>query len=280
VSRQLLVERGDRQGTRQVDLAPPGAAPVVVGGPAPLLIGGPCSVESEEQAMRIARRIAAAGGRVFRAGAWKPRTSPYSFQGLGQRGLEILRVVHQETGLLICTEAIDGECLDAVAGVAHVVQIGSRNMDNSSLLKRAGKLQLPVLLKRGFAATLEELLLAAEYLLAGGNQRVVLCERGIRTFGDHSRNTLDLHAVLRLRPRTDLPVIVDPSHAAGLREDVVPLARAALAVGADGLIVEVHDRPAEALSDGAQAISPEEFELLQGEAGAVRRWARGGASPS
>lgn len=277
---KLLVDRAGREGTRAIDLAPQGAAPVVVGGEAPLLIGGPCSVESEEQAMRIARRIAAAGGRVFRAGAWKPRTSPYSFQGLGQRGLEILRVVHQETGLLICTEAIDGDCLDAVAEVAHVIQIGSRNMDNTSLLKRVGQLERPVLLKRGFAATLDELLLAAEYVLAGGNWRVVLCERGIRTFGDHSRNTLDLHAVLRLRPRTDLPVIVDPSHAAGIREDVVPLARAALAVGADGLIVEVHDRPDEALSDGPQAISPDEFDLLQAEAAGVRRWVRGsGAAP-
>lgn len=269
----LLVERAGRAGTRVIDLAPPGAPPVVVGGPEPLLIGGPCSVESEEQALRIARRIAAAGGKVFRGGAWKPRTSPYSFQGLGRRGLEILATVHRETGLLICTEAIDTECLDEVAEVAHVIQVGSRNMDHTALLKRLGGIDRPVLLKRGFAATLDELLLAAEYLLAGGNQRVLLCERGIRTFADHSRNTLDLQAVLRLRPRTDLPVIVDPSHAAGIAEDVVPLSRAALAVGADGLIVEVHDRPAEALSDGPQAISPEAWAGLLQDARRIRAFA-------
>ena len=269
----LLVERAGRAGTRVIDLAPPGAPPVVVGGPEPLLIGGPCSVESEEQALRIARRIAAAGGKVFRGGAWKPRTSPYSFQGLGRRGLEILATVHRETGLLICTEAIDTECLDEVAEVAHVIQVGSRNMDHTALLKRLAGIDRPVLLKRGFAATLDELLLAAEYLLVGGNQRVLLCERGIRTFADHSRNTLDLQAVLRLRPRTDLPVIVDPSHAAGIAEDVVPLSRAALAVGADGLIVEVHDRPAEALSDGPQAISPEAWAGLLQDARRIRAFA-------
>lgn len=261
----LLVERAGRAGTRVIDLAPPGAPPVVVGGPEPLLIGGPCSVESEEQALRIARRIAAAGGKVFRGGAWKPRTSPYSFQGLGRRGLEILATVHRETGLLICTEAIDTECLDEVAEVAHVIQVGSRNMDHTALLKRLGGIDRPVLLKRGFAATLDELLLAAEYLLAGGNQRVLLCERGIRTFADHSRNTLDLQAVLRLRPRTDLPVIVDPSHAAGRREWVAALARAGLAAGADGLIIEVHPQPERALSDGRQSLAPADFAALMAD---------------
>jgi 3-deoxy-7-phosphoheptulonate synthase len=255
---------------------------VVFGGPDPVVIGGPCAVESEEQALRLARAVAAAGGRVFRGGAYKPRTSPYSFQGLGRRGLEVLRAVKEETGLLICTEALDVDCIDDVAEVADLVQIGSRNMDNPTLLKRAGALGKPILLKRGFAATLDELLLAAEYVLAHSPTRpgdvrgapLILCERGIRTFCAHSRNTLDLHAVLRLRARTDLPIIVDPSHAAGLAEDVAPLARAALAVGADGLIVEVHDRPHEALSDGEQAISPATYAALVADAPTIRGWVR------
>lgn len=280
----LLATAPDRTGrspARPVTLAParPGDVPVVIGGPAPVVIGGPCAVEGEEQVLRLARAVAAAGGRVFRGGAFKPRTSPYSFQGLGARGLELLRAVRQETGLLVCTEALDVDCLDAVAEVADVVQIGSRNMDNSTLLKRAGAAGKPVLLKRGFAATLDELLLAAEYVLAhaAAGTEVILCERGIRTFCDHSRNTLDLHAVLRLRARTALPILVDPSHAAGLAEDVVPLGRAALALGADGLIVEVHDRPHEALSDGPQAISPAEYAALVADAPALAGWARRGA---
>lgn len=263
---------------RAVTLAPD----VVIGGREAVVIGGPCAVENEEQALRLARAVVAAGGRVFRGGAFKPRTSPYAFQGLGQRGLDILRVIKEETGLLVCTEALDIDCLDAVAEVADLVQIGSRNMDNSTLLKRAGALGKPVLLKRGFAATLDELLLAAEYVLASAPARradepgtqVILCERGIRTFCDHSRNTLDLHAVLRLRARTDLPIIVDPSHAAGIAEDVAPLARAALAVGADGLLVEVHDRPHEALCDGKQAISPATYAELVADAPVIGAWAR------
>ncbi len=258
-----------------------GIAPgsVRVGGRAPassdpLILAGPCAIESEEQALRIARRVAASGATGFRGGAFKPRTSPYDFQGLGEEGLAILARVRRETGLLICTEALDGEHLDAVARVADVVQIGSRNMDNPSLLARAGRCGRPVLLKRGFAATLDELLLAAEYVVANGNPRVLLCERGIRTFCDHSRATLDLHAVLRLRARTGLPVLVDPSHAAGLRADVLPLARAAAAVGADGVLVEVHDRPEEALCDGPQAISPDELDQLVGDVRAL-----GGARP-
>ncbi len=243
----------------------PGA--VRIGGRAPsatdpLFVAGPCAIESEDQALRIARSVAAAGATCFRGGVHKPRTSPYDFQGLGDEGLAILDRVRRETGLLICTEALDVAGFDAVCEVADVVQIGSRNMDNASLLKRAGRCGKPVLLKRGFAATLDELLLAAEYVVAGGNPRVLLCERGIRTFCDHSRSTLDLHAVLRLRDRTNLPVLVDPSHAAGLRADVLPLARAAAAVGADGIVVEVHDRPREALCDGPQAILPEEFVQL------------------
>lgn len=277
MSRPLLVEAPGRP-TRPVALSDD----VVIGGAEPVVIGGPCAVENEEQALRLARAVVAAGGRVFRGGAFKPRTSPYAFQGLGRRGLDILRVVKEETGLLICTEALDVDCIDDVAEVADLVQIGSRNMDNSTLLKRAGAIGKPVLLKRGFAATLEELLLAAEYVLAHsparpGDERgapLILCERGIRTFCDHSRNTLDLHAVLRLRARTDLPVIVDPSHAAGLAEDVAPLARAALAVGADGLIVEVHDRPEEALCDGKQAISPATYAELVADAPVIGGWSR------
>jgi 3-deoxy-7-phosphoheptulonate synthase len=232
------------------------------GAEGPLFIAGPCALESEEQALRIARAVKAAGASVFRGGAFKVRTSPYAFQGLGYEGLAILDRVRRETGLLICTEAVDTECLGAVAEVADIVQVGSRNMDCPSLLKRAGRCGKPVLLKRGFAATLDEWLLAAERVLAEGNADVILCERGIRTFGTHSRNTLDLHAVLRVRERTTLPVIVDPSHAAGIRADVAPLACAAAAVGADGIIVEVHDRPEEALCDGPQQITPETFGAL------------------
>lgn len=278
MSRPLLVEAPPGRPTRPLVLAPD----VVFGGDLPVVIGGPCAVESEEQVLRLARAVVAAGGRVFRGGAYKPRSSPYSFQGLGRRGLELLRAVKAETGLLICTEALDVDCIDAVAEVADLVQIGSRNMDNTTLLKRAGAIGKPVLLKRGFAATLDELLLAAEYVAAHSpapddarRARVILCERGIRTFCDHSRNTLDLHAVLRLRARTDLPIIVDPSHAAGLTEDVVPLARAALVVGADGLIVEVHDRPAEALCDGEQAISPGAYAELVADAPVISGWGRG-----
>jgi len=250
--------------------------PVVVAGRdlferGPVFIAGPCAVESEAQALRIARAVKAAGATVFRGGAYKPRTSPYSFQGLGETGLEILARVRAETGLLICTEAVDGECLPRVAEVADIVQIGSRNMDSSSLLKKAGRCGRPVLLKRGFAATLDELLHAAEYIHVEGNADVILCERGIRTFSGHSRNTLDLHAVLRLRERTSLPVMVDPSHAPGLRADVVPLACAAAAVGADGVIVEVHDRPEEALSDGPQQIEPASFARLVRLFGEVAR---------
>jgi len=243
----------------------------------PLFIAGPCAVESGEQALRIARSVARAGATCFRGGVAKPRTSPYSFQGLGEAGLAILELVRRETGLSICTEAIDVEAFDAVCEFADIVQIGSRNMSNTSLLKRAGRCDKIILLKRGFAATLDEFLLAAEYIAAAGNRRILLCERGIRTFCDHSRSTLDLHAVLRLRARTRLPVLIDPSHAAGLREDVVALACAGSAVGADGVIVEVHDRPAEALCDGRQALSPAGFgELVAGfrAIAAVRSQAR------
>ncbi len=226
------------------------------------LIAGPCAVESEEQALTIARAVSKAGARLFRGGAFKPRTSPYSFQGLGEEGLRILALVRNETGLPVVTEALDHKIFDLVEEYADVIQIGTRNMQNYSLLRRAGQSQKPILLKRGMAATIEEWLMAAEYILEGGNTKVILCERGVRTFAHHSRNTLDLSAVSVVCKESHLPVIVDPSHAAGRRDQVIPLSRAAVAVGAHGLMVEVHHAPEEALSDGAQSLYPEQFEAL------------------
>ncbi|HYL04970.1 MAG TPA: 3-deoxy-7-phosphoheptulonate synthase [Thermoanaerobaculia bacterium] len=235
---------------------------VQVGGPDFVVIAGPCSVESYEQTLRIAQRVKAAGAHLLRGGAYKPRTSPYSFQGLGEEGLRILARVRTETGLPVVTEATDIDVLDRVVEYADAVQIGARNMQNYTLLKRVGRCARPVLLKRGMTATVTEMLLAAEYILDQGNRNVVLCERGIRTFTDHSRNTLDISAVPEVKRISHLPMITDPSHAAGERAKVLPLARASVAVGADGLMVEVHDRPEEALSDGDQALLPEEFERL------------------
>jgi 3-deoxy-7-phosphoheptulonate synthase len=237
---------------------------VRVGGPDFVVIAGPCSVESYEQTLRIAQRVKAAGAHLLRGGAYKPRTSPYSFQGLGEEGLRILARVRSETGLPVVTEATDIDVLDRVVEFADAVQIGARNMQNYTLLKRVGRCARPVLLKRGMTATVTEMLLAAEYILDQGNRNVVLCERGIRTFTDHSRNTLDLSAVPEVKRISHLPMITDPSHAAGERAKVLPLARASVAVGADGLMVEVHDHPEEALSDGDQALLPEEFERLMG----------------
>jgi 3-deoxy-7-phosphoheptulonate synthase len=235
---------------------------VRVGGPDFVVIAGPCSVESYEQTLRIAQRVKAAGAHLLRGGAYKPRTSPYSFQGLGEEGLRILARVRTETGLPVVTEATDIDVLDRVVEYADAVQVGARNMQNYTLLKRVGRCARPVLLKRGMTATVTEMMLAAEYILDQGNRNVVLCERGIRTFTDHSRNTLDLSAVPEVKRISHLPMITDPSHAAGERAKVLPLARASVAVGADGLMVEVHDRPEEALSDGDQALLPEEFERL------------------
>ena len=236
-----------------------------IGGPAVRLIAGPCAVESELQAMTIARRVATAGAHFFRAGAFKPRTSPYSFQGLGRKGLEILARVRDETGLPIITEAVDDESMAMVEDHADAAQIGARNMQNFTLLKRAGRSSLPIFLKRGLSATLEEFLMAAEYIVSEGNHRVFLCERGVRTFADHSRNTLDLSIVPAVKIFSHLPILVDPSHGTGRRDKVVPLARAAVAVGADGVMVEVHHEPDKALSDGAQAILPEQCESLVGD---------------
>jgi 3-deoxy-7-phosphoheptulonate synthase len=210
----------------------------------------------------VAASVSAAGARLFRGGAYKPRTSPYSFQGLAEDGLKILAEVRRDFGLKIVTEAIDVESLDLVERYADVIQIGARNMQNFSLLRRAGRSQRPVLLKRGISATLDELLMAAEYILAEGNYNVILCERGIRTFTDHTRNTLDLSVIPAVQRLSHLPIIVDPSHGTGRREKVLPLSRAAIAVGADGLMIEVHHKPEEALSDGNQSIQPPELEQL------------------
>ena len=226
------------------------------------IIAGPCAVESERQALTIAEKVKKAGADMFRGGAFKPRTSPYSFQGLGKEGLDILVKVREATGLPIVTEVLDLENFNMVEECADVIQIGTRNMQNFSLLRRAGLSKKPILLKRGMAATIEEWLMAAEYILAEGNSQVILCERGVRTFVDHSRNTLDLSAVPVVRNESHLPIIVDPSHAAGRRDQVIPLSRAAVAVEAHGLMVEVHNEPGKALSDGAQSLYPEQFELL------------------
>jgi 3-deoxy-7-phosphoheptulonate synthase len=237
---------------------------VRIGGGKPVIMAGPCAVESEEQALIIARLVKRYGAQIFRGGAFKPRTSPYSFQGLGEEGLKILERVRKETGLLIITEATDHTNISIVEKYADIIQIGARNMQNYSLLRQAGHVSKPILLKRGFAATIEELLMSAEYIISEGNTQVILCERGIRTFADNTRNTLDLSAILSIKEVSHLPIIVDPSHAAGLREYVIPLSRGAIAVGADGLLVEVHHDPPHALSDGMQSLYPEQFgELME-----------------
>jgi 3-deoxy-7-phosphoheptulonate synthase len=235
---------------------------VAFGGTEVAMVGGPCAIETREQAFTVAKHVKAAGARLFRGGAYKPRTSPYSFQGLGEAGLEIMADVRKEFGLGIITEAIDHESLDLVEEYADVIQIGARNMQNFSLLKRAGRAKKPVLLKRGMSATLDEFLMAAEYLLSEGNYAVILCERGVRTFSDFTRNTLDLAVVPAVQKRSHLPIVVDPSHGTGRRNKVLPLSRAAVAVGADGLLVEVHHDPDRALSDGPQSILPGEFDQL------------------
>jgi 3-deoxy-7-phosphoheptulonate synthase len=240
-----------------------GAVPV--GGPGLVIAAGPCAVESHDQMLTVARRVKQAGAHILRGGAFKPRTSPYSFQGLGEEGLKILAAAREETGLPVVTEALDAEGVDLIERYADCIQIGARNMQNFSLLKRAGRAKKPVLLKRGLAATLEEFLMSAEYILSEGNYEVVLCERGVRTFSDFSRNTLDLAVVPAVKSVSHLPILVDPSHGTGRRDKVSPLSRAAVAVGADGLIVEVHHDPNTALSDGPQSITPEMFDELVSE---------------
>jgi 3-deoxy-7-phosphoheptulonate synthase len=240
-----------------------------VGGEELAIMAGPCAVEGREQAFAVAEAVRKSGARFFRGGAFKPRTSPYSFQGLGEEGLQILAEVRERYGLRIVTEAMDERGVDLVERYADVIQIGARNMQNFSLLKRVGQSPLPILLKRGLAATLEEWLLAAEYVMAEGNYDVILCERGVRTFAQHTRNTLDLASVPAVRRVSHLPVVVDPSHGTGKNYMVTPLARAAVAVGADGLIVEVHEHPERALSDGPQALTLPQYEQLVAEVRAI-----------
>jgi 3-deoxy-7-phosphoheptulonate synthase len=238
---------------------------VQVGGDEVALIAGPCSVESEEQILAAARAVRAAGASCLRGGAFKPRSSPYSFQGLGKRGLELLAIAKRETGLAIVTEAMDDEGAELTAQYADCIQVGARNMQNYSLLRTVGRLGKPVLLKRGLAATITDLLLSAEYVLNEGNEQVILCERGVRSFDTAARNMLDLTAIPIVHKLSHLPIIADPSHGTGLRDKVIPMARAAIAAGADGILVEVHPNPERALSDGAQSLYPEQFAQLVGE---------------
>ena len=233
-----------------------------VGGKYLGIMAGPCSVESEEQIVEVAKAVKASGANFLRGGAFKPRTSPYSFQGLELQGLELLKIAKQETGLPIVTELMSAEYLDRFVEDVDVIQIGARNMQNFDLLKEVGKTKTPVLLKRGMSSTIEEWLMSAEYIMAGGNENVILCERGIRTFETATRNTLDLSAVPVIREKSHLPIIIDPSHATGKRDLVEPLAKAAMAVGADGLMIEVHNNPAKALCDGKQSIKPDKFDEI------------------
>lgn len=238
---------------------------VNVGGPEIVIIAGPCAVESREQLFQTARSVREGGANILRGGAFKPRSSPYNFQGMGEEGLKLLSIISKETGLPVVTEVMDTRQVELVASYADILQIGSRNMQNFPLLKEAGMCRKPILLKRGMMATIEEFLLAAEYILSQGNEQVILCERGIRTFETSTRNTLDLSAVPMLKRLTHLPVIIDPSHGTGIRWMVPPMAKAAVAVGADGLIMEVHYKPEDALCDGHQSLSLDEFSGLMSD---------------
>ena len=244
---------------------------VPIGGKKIQVIAGPCSVESKEQVISVARSVKMGGATLMRGGAFKPRTSPYSFQGLKETGLDYLKAAKEETGLPIVTEIMSADKIERFVEDVDLIQVGARNMQNFELLKELGKINKPILLKRGLAATIEEWLMAAEYILAGGNKNVILCERGIRTFEHFYRNTLDLSAVPAVKKLSHLPVIVDPSHAAGMWWMVEPLAKAAIAVGADGLLIEVHNNPECALCDGAQSLKPERFARLMGELKGIAR---------
>jgi 3-deoxy-7-phosphoheptulonate synthase len=235
------------------------------------MMAGPCAVESEEQIVSIARHLRDAGATVLRGGAFKPRTSPYAFQGLGVAGLELLAKARDETGMAIVTEALEPETVELVAEYADIIQIGARNMQNYPLLRRAGRTGKPILIKRGMAATIRELLLSAEYVLAEGNEKVILCERGVRSFDDQTRNLLDLTAIPVVKSLSHLPMIADPSHGTGVRAKVTPMARAAVAAGADGLIVEVHPNPDRAMSDGMQSLWPAQFDELVDQVGIIAR---------
>lgn len=239
------------------------------GGAEVVLMAGPCSVESESQILKTAHQVRSAGATVLRGGAFKPRSSPYAFQGLGIKGLKLLAKAREETGLAVATEALEPDTVDAVADYADIIQIGARNMQNYPLLRRAGKSGKPILLKRGLAATINELLLSAEYILAEGNPNVILCERGIRSFDDHTRNLFDVTAIPVVQSLSHLPIVADPSHGTGIRAKVTPMARAAVAAGADGLLIEVHHDPDHALSDGGQSLHPEQFETLVREVRAI-----------
>ncbi len=245
-----------REGKERTVVKVGGAA---FGGGGVPVIAGPCAVEDRTRFLEIAQVVKEAGADAIRGGAYKPRTSPYAFQGLGEEGLRILAEAREKTGLPVCTEVMDTDTVELVSEYSDIVQIGARNMHNFSLLKRVGRQPKPVLLKRGLSATINELLMAAEYIMSEGNWRVILCERGIRTFEEQTRNTLDLSAIPIIHELSHLPIIVDPSHASGRWDSVIPLARASVAVGADGLIVEVHQNPSEALSDGPQSLKPEKF---------------------
>jgi 3-deoxy-7-phosphoheptulonate synthase len=251
-----------------------------IGGKELAVVAGPCSIESREQAFAIAEQVAAAGAQFFRGGAYKPRTSPYAFQGLGVEALRIMAEIRERYGLRIVTEALDAESLEQVAEWADVIQIGARNMQNFSLLKKAGRLRKPVLIKRGLSATLDEFLMSAEYVMSEGNYQVILCERGVRTFADHARNTLDLSIIPALKKVSHLPILIDPSHGTGRRDSVLPMARAAVAAGSDGVMVEVHNHPEAALSDGPQSIYPDQFARMMDELAQIapvvgRKLARG-----
>jgi 3-deoxy-7-phosphoheptulonate synthase len=238
---------------------------VKVGGAEVIVMAGPCTVETRDQVKRVAHAVQAAGARVMRGGAFKPRTSPYAFQGHGEEALQWMREAADETGLAIISEVMDTRQIEMMGRYVDCYQVGARNMQNFDLLKELGKVRRPVLLKRGMSATIEEWLLSAEYILAGGNQQVILCERGIRTFENATRNTLDISAIPVVKKLSHLPIVVDPSHGTGRRDKVIPMARAAVAAGADGLLIEVHDEPEKALCDGAQSLLPEQFERLMGE---------------
>ncbi|MEW5842367.1 MAG: 3-deoxy-7-phosphoheptulonate synthase [Bacteroidota bacterium] len=238
---------------------------VEIGGNKIVMIAGPCSVENEDQIFRLAKSVAKSGARILRGGAFKPRTSPYSFQGLGEEGLKLLRRAADENNLLVITEVMQIDHIDLIDKYTDIFQLGARNMQNFSLLKELGKVDKPVMIKRGQAATIEEWLMSAEYVLSGGNRNVFLCERGIRTFENYTRNTFDLSAIPVVHKKSHLPIIADPSHATGLRDQVPPMARAAVAAGADGLMIEIHDDPENALSDGPQALLPDTFQKLMEE---------------
>jgi 3-deoxy-7-phosphoheptulonate synthase len=255
-----LASREFKQADSVIDVAG-----VKIGGREVVVIAGPCSVETEEQVLKTAETVKSAGARLLRGGAFKPRTSPYDFQGLGEDGLKLLAKAREKTGLGIVTEVMESSEVELVADYADCLQVGARNMQNTKLLRSLSKVKKPILLKRNFSATLKEFLMSAEYILSGGNEHVILCERGIRTFVEYTRNTLDLNVVPAVKQLSHLPIIVDPSHGTGRHDFIIPLSRAAIAAGADGLIVEVHPNPAEAYSDGDQSLTPKAFQQLMKE---------------